>query len=183
MMFKILCTGNPNKLGIPMAIKNKFLDATFAHLTNGWDLTDFTKFKKEIINYNVFINHSSFNPDIQIKLLDITVCSWKENNIKGNIINIGSVIEYDFLKEYDNKYHWQKTALKNQSINLCSEHIKTTHFIIGGIKNHTSINAEKLECIYIADVIEYILNFPYHIPIISVEKILDLYNLERRCLK
>jgi hypothetical protein len=182
-MFNILCTGNPNYLGIPMAVKNKYSNTVFAHLSNGWDLTDFEKFKKEIANFNVFINHSSFNSTIQSQLLVIAANVWKENNIKGNIFNIGSVIEYDFLRNHDKLYHAQKTSLKNLSIDLCSENIKTTHFIIGGVKTRYSYHTDKLECKHIVEMIDYILKFPYHIPLISVEKILDIHNAERRCLK
>lgn len=182
-MHNIICTGNPHKLGLPKSVRERFPQAKFAHFSNGFDLTDFKKFSKEIINYNVFMNYSSFNETIQIDLLQLAVKNWEENNVNGHIFNFGSIIEYEFLKKINQKYHDQKINLRNTSIDFCSEKIKTTHIIIGGIQCEASFHNDKLDCKNIVDIIEYILNFQYHIPLVSIERIIDHNEGYRRCIK
>ena len=36
--YRILCTGNPNKPGIPNAVSKYFTNTTFISLSNGYDL-------------------------------------------------------------------------------------------------------------------------------------------------
>ena len=38
-MFKVLCTGNPDHIGIAMEIKKLFPSSTFVSRTNGYDLS------------------------------------------------------------------------------------------------------------------------------------------------
>ena len=182
-MYNILFTGNPNKRGIPGSIKQHFPNTVFAHQSGGWDLTDYEQFKSKITEYNVFVNFSNFNNTIQLDLLNLTVDTWKKNNIQGHIFTFGSIIEYEFLKNVDIDYHNKKTNLKNTSIDLCSEKIKTTYIIIGGIQNEDSFHESKLDCRYIIDIIKYALEFKHHIPIIAVEAIVDEFDEYRRCLK
>ena len=59
--YKIICTGNPNKVGIANAVFKAFPDTTFISLSTGYDLLSEegqSKFRKIIKDYNVFINGS-----------------------------------------------------------------------------------------------------------------------------
>lgn len=170
-MYKILCTGNPSKVGIPKEIQKIYPNTIFASKTNNWNLLDTDTFINKIKDFNVFVNHSSFNYTIQIDLLNATYATWKKHNICGHIINIGSIVEYEFGKEWNLPYHTQKVKLRNRSIELASEDIKTTHLIVGGIKTHGSNHPEQLDCSHIAQTIKYVIDHEYNITIMSLEKI------------
>ena len=113
-MFKILCTGNPNYIGIPYSLSKVFKNIDFAHKSNGFDLTNSEQFRILINKYNVFINHSAFNYTIQKDLLQLTVEQWQKN--KKIYLEIDG---FDFwnkaqcdVKQYDNVLpNWQDQML------------------------------------------------------------------------
>ena len=95
----ILCTGNPTHNTVASAINKLFLDAKFASRATGFDLRFWDRgsedfFRKEIKNYNIFINSSFICNGGQLALLETTWNVWADNNIKGHIINIGSTAEW-----------------------------------------------------------------------------------------
>ena len=168
----ILCTGNPNKQGIPKAIANAFLNVDFISLSSGQDLnsTDGQKYFKSIIkNYNVFINVSQLLDGSQEKLLRIAY----EAGMQGHVFNIGSIAEYKRWEWYDTNYTAEKRSLREASLDLCSELFKTTHIIVGGFQDASNSNMDRMDPIEIVRAIEYILHSPINIPIIGVEQIKD----------
>jgi hypothetical protein len=59
----MLCSGNPNHITVASAVKSYFPMANFASRATGYDLRFWdsgreTHFRKQIINYDVFVNSS-----------------------------------------------------------------------------------------------------------------------------
>jgi hypothetical protein len=168
-MFKILCTGNPNKNTIAKTVKEMFPDADCIHLSAGYDFTKtegLDKFRQKIKNYNVFINASHIGIDVQLNLLKITRDVWNT----GHVFNIGSVMEYDF-------FHWvspegaeNKKKLKTLSLDLCNETFKTTHMIVGSFKDQKDDAEFKMDPVHIVNAIKWIMEAEsFHVPIIGIE--------------
>lgn len=171
--YQILCTGNPNKPGIPSAIQKTFPNTTFISLSTGYDLTleeGQNKFKNVIKNYNVFINVAQLSNGAQEKLLRIA----HSEGMKGHVFNIGSIAEYKKWEWNDPKYTLEKRKLRETSLELCSEEFKTTHMIVGGFQDSTSTNQDRMDPLEIVSAIKFILNSKISIPLIGVEKIKDL---------
>lgn len=173
-MFKILCTGNPNKNTIAKAVKIVFPDADFVHLSAGYNFTEIAglnKFKEKVKDYNVFINASHIGNDIQLNLLKITREIWES----GHVFNIGSVIEYDFFNWVSPDRAENKKRLKTLSLELCSEKFKTTHMIVGASKDQKPNAAFKMDPIHIANAIKWIVEATeFHVPVIGIEN--DYWN-------
>lgn len=168
----ILCTGNPNKQGIPKAIAASFLNVHFISLSSGQDLnsTDGQKYFKSIIkNYNVFINVSQLLNGAQEKLLRIAY----EAGMRGHVFSIGSIAEYKRWEWYDAAYTKEKRNLREASLELCTEFFKTTHIVVGGFQDATSDRPDRMNPMEIVNAIQYVLNSTVNIPIIGVEKIND----------
>ena len=169
---KILCTGNPNKVGITKAVVETFPDVDCIHLSNGYDLVTAEgqeKFKSIIKNYNVFINVSQLSNGAQEKLLKIA----HKSGMKGHVFNIGSIAEYKRWEWYDANYTAEKRRLRETSLDLCSEMFKTTHVVVGGFRDSSKDNIERMDPVEIVKIIKYILESPINIPIVGVEKIVD----------
>ena len=169
---KILCTGNPNKIGIASAIADRFPNADFIYLSNGYDLTiddGQYKFRSIIKNYNVFINVSQLSTGSQEKLLKIA----HEEGLKGHVFNIGSIAEYKRWDWYDINYTNEKRNLRETSLDLCSEFFKTTHIIVGGFQDSSNNHPDRMNPTEVVKAIEYVLNSIVNIPIIGIEKIVD----------
>jgi len=172
MHTKIICTGNPNHYGIAQAIDAIFPNVYFVSRSSGYDLAveaGRKKFQEVIKNYNVFINISQVVPGTQESLLTITRNSWNS----GHVFNIGSTAEYTKWEWFDPEYTIEKRRLKELSIGLCSEHFKTTHMTVGGFKDETNRDQDRMDPTSIAKIIKWILESDLHIPVIGVEKILD----------
>jgi hypothetical protein len=76
----ILCSGNPNHTTVARAVKKSFPLATFASRATGYDFTTSESddlFKKNIINYNAFINSSYIQPGVQLRLMEMTSLQYK----------------------------------------------------------------------------------------------------------
>jgi hypothetical protein len=172
MSYKILCTGNPSKPGIPNAIKKYFPDATFISISNGYDLISKEgqeKFKSIIKDYTVFINVAQLTNGSQEILLKIA----HETGMQGHVFNIGSIAEYKRWEWYDANYTKEKRNLREASLELCTEFFKTTHIVVGGFQDATSDHPDRMDPKEIVNAIQYVLNSTVNIPIIGVEKIND----------
>lgn len=173
MNYKIICTGNPNKAGIPKAILETFETVDFISLSSGYDLTSNAGqeyFKSIIKNYNVFINVAQLSNGAQEQLLKIA----QQSGMKGHVFNIGSIAEYKRWSWYNADYTKEKLSLRETSLELCTEHFKTTHIISGGFQDSTSDHFNRMDPTEIVNVIKYVLNSKVNIPIIGVEKINDI---------
>jgi hypothetical protein len=170
---KLICTGNPRKIGIAQSISKKFPDATFIHLSNGYDLTTVegqNKFRSIIKNYNVFVNVSQLSNNSQEILLRIA----HQEGMQGHVFNIGSIAEYKRWEWYDKNYTDEKRSLREASLELCSEFFKTTHIIVGGFQDSSNSDPDRMDPVEIVKSIEFILESNVNIPIIGVEKINDI---------
>lgn len=169
---RILCTGNPDKVGIPKAILEQFPDADFISISKGYDLTTDSGqqyFESIIKDYNVFINVAQLTNRSQEKLLRIA----HKAGMQGHIFNIGSIAEYKRWEWYDANYTAEKRSLREASLELCSELFKTTHIVVGGFQDASNDNPNRMDPKEIVRAITYILASTINIPIIGIEQIKD----------
>jgi hypothetical protein len=167
---KILCTGNP-AAGIAQSIQKLYPDTTFISRSNGYDLTTtdgLDKFKNLLSAYNVFINHAQLAGTIQCDLLNITRELWTT----GYVINIGSVIEFKRWEWLEPKAAEEKRQLRDLSLQLSSEHFRTTHLIVGGLQSCND-DPLRIHTDRVADTIKWILENENHIPLLYVDHVND----------
>lgn len=175
---KILCTGNPTG-GIAQSLSKLYPDIKFISRSNGYDLTTedgIEKFKNLLPRYNVFINHSQLEGNIQRQLLVHASQAW----IKGHVINIGSVLEFPKWEFIEPAAAAEKRLLRELSLNLSSEHFKTTHLIVGGLQSCND-DPLRIHTDRIAETIKWILENENHVPLMYVDKVSD--ELVKRYLK
>lgn len=162
---KIFCTGNPKRKTIAHAL-NADLSAS---LSSGWDFTDantIEQFKQIINEYNVFVNSAFVLPGIQQMLMNVCYQEWVRTNVKGHIINIGTTLE----NTNDNReYAQSKRSLKSQSLKLSDQTgisgVKTSYIVLGGL------GTDACDPTDVAQVIRWIVNQPFRIPLIQLESV------------
>lgn len=171
-MTRIICTGNPSHGGIARSLSEFYDDIFFVSLSSGFDLTnehDLYRFLKLVEKYDVFINHAQIGYGMQQKLLELVAGVWS----RGRIITIGSVLEFDEFKWIDPATHQEKLDIRNASIRLASENIKTTHLITSGFQRHGPEDDVKIDPIKLVETIDWIINADVDIPLIFVDSIND----------
>lgn len=169
-MMKILCTGNPS-FGIAQSLQKIYPDTTFISRSNGYDLTTeegVNKFKKLVLEYEVFINHSQLESDHQRQLLNYTKQVWTT----GHVINIGSVIEFNQWEWIEPTVAEEKRQLRDLSLSLSSEHFKTTHLIVGGLQSCND-DPLRIHTDRIAETIQWVLENQNHVPLMYVDHVSD----------
>jgi hypothetical protein len=175
-VMNILCSGNPTHQTVASAISKTFPNADFASRASGYDLRFWdpgseTYFRKQIVNYNVFINSSFICNGGQLALLEATHQEWVANDIFGHIVNIGSTAEWLGIDSKYPTYSIQKRSLRDRSLQLNGKHnIKTTHIIVGGINDGKPEHAAWLEIEHVANTIKWVLTHPCNIPLLQIEK-------------
>ena len=177
-MMKILCTGNP-KDGIACSLKELYPDTMFISRSNGYDLTTDNgkdKFKNLLADYNVFINHSQLDGDLQRQLLTVVSQAWTH----GHVVNIGSVLEFKKWEFIEPAAAEEKRKLRDLSLELSSEHFKTTHLIVGGLQSCND-DPLRIHTDRVAETIKWILENENHIPLLYVDHVSD--ELVKRYLK
>lgn len=175
-MIKILCTGRPEYGGIAASLKKFYPRTCFVSKSNGYDLTlekPYNNFKEIIKDYNVFINHSQIELGMQEKLLKEVFDIWSKNNVQGHIINIGSIVELDEWCWLDPITSKEKLSIRNTSLQLNSENIKTTHLITSGFNRYDLEEDVKINPDKIINVIKFILGADIDVPLIYIEKTND----------
>ena len=176
----ILCTGNPDHITVASAIKRKFPDAKFASRTTGFDLRFWTPgseefFRKEIKNYNIFINSSFICGGGQLALLETTWDEWYKNDIQGHIINVGSTAEWIGITDVPvdsvyGTYSIQKRSLRDRSLQLNNKkRIKTSHITVGGLNDGKSAHATWLSLDSLANAIDWVVSHPENIPLLAIQ--------------
>lgn len=171
-MTKIICTGDPNHGGITKSLLKYYPDTAFISRTTGYDLKTvegYNKFLSTVKDYNVFINHSQIELGFQEQVLR-DVAGILTN---GHIISIGTILEFDEWKWLDPVTGNEKLAIRNTSIELASENIKTTHLITSGFQRHGVEEDVKIHPDNIVEIIKFIIESPIEIPLIYVDKIND----------
>jgi hypothetical protein len=175
IIMNILCSGNPNHTTIASGVKKSFPSAMFVSRTTGYDFTTAESdnlFKKNIINYNVFVNSSYIKPGVQLHLMEMAVSEWMQADIKGHIINIGTTAEWTDNKQYAD-YIESKQRLRLRSMQLNEETgitgVKTTYIIVGGVNDGKPGNENYLNVSSISHTIEWILQNPSRIALIQID--------------
>lgn len=171
MNSKILCTGNPSVPGIAKHIKTLLPETVFLSRESGIDLlTDagIDKFKEIIVDFDIFINHSQLPPTGQEKLLDVAATHWST----GHIISIGSVLEFDQFSWIDPVSAESKKRLKEKSLSLLSEKLKTTYIIVGGLQSNDR-DQMRLDPARVAEIIKFVVDCEFNLPLIYVDNISD----------
>ena len=162
---KIFCTGNPVRKTIAHAL-GADLNAS---LSSGWDFTKpetIARFKQSIQQYHVFVNSAYIAPGVQEILMNECNAEWTRTNIRGHIINIGTTLENT---NDSGQYAQSKRNLKHRSLKLSDETgisgVKTTYITLGGL------GPDGCDPKDISQVILWIVNQPFRIPVIQVESI------------
>lgn len=175
-MFKVLCTGNPNDVGIAMEIKKLFPNATFVSRTSGYDLSTeegLLKFKDQLKTHNVLVNNAHVDFGVQERLLMLAREEWKS----GHVFNIGSLAEYTrFMKNYYEVF-LEKNRLKELGLNLTDENFKVTHVTVGVFKSSVkpnTMNNTDLTPAEIVSAIKWIMESEFQVPVIGIEKVNDV---------
>ncbi len=168
---KILCTGNPNIPGIANSLQKIYSDTTFISRSSGYNLLTpdgLIRFRSIIKDYNIFVNHSQLPPNGQKILLDIVSQEWNS----GHIITIGSVLEFEKWSWIDPQSAESKKKLKEQSLNLLTEKLKTSYVIVGGLKSndgdHMRLSPES-----VVETIKFIIESKFNVPLLYVDHISD----------
>lgn len=168
---KILCTGNPDKKTcIAYGIKQIWPNATFMHLSNGYNFLNFNtdleyKLKNLFLSHNTFINASYISDNVQKRLLEICC----ENMKIGDVFNIGSMYEYD--GSIDTLYKLSKIKLKTKSIELNSFRFQTCHIVLGGIDKNDKKTKNWIKPIAVAKLISSLMKKKkFKIPIIAMDQ-------------
>jgi hypothetical protein len=173
-MFKILCTGNPEHIGIAQEIKKLFPDADFISRTNGYDLSTpdgINKLKSILKNYNVFINNAHVGRNTQSLILSIVRGEWSA----GHVFNIGTSDEYaKWLPAHPENYK-EKNELKELGLSMTDENFKVTHVTVGAFKSSAKPRGIKysMDPKHIASTISWAMNAEFQIPVVGVEQIND----------
>jgi len=174
-IMNILCTGNPHHITVASAVKQCFPTASFASRATGYDfkLSESDElFKKNITNYNVFINSSYVQSGVQLRLMDIAVARWMEADITGHVISIGTTAEWTNNTQYS-EYIETKQQLRRRSLELNDEtgitNIKTTYIMVGGVDDGKPGNENYLKVSRIAHAIEWALLNPDRTALIQIE--------------
>ena len=169
-MTKIICTGDPNHGGITKSLLKYYPDTVFISRTTGYDLKTvegYNSFLNIAKDFDVFINHSQIELGFQERVLGDVANIWSH----GHIISIGSILEFDEWHCLDPVTSSEKLAIRNCSLALSSEHIKTTHLITSGFQRHGPEDDVKIDPDNIVDIIKFIIESPVEIPLIYVDKI------------
>jgi hypothetical protein len=171
----ILCTGNPNDIGIAQEIKNLFPNAVFVSRTSGFNLdTEKGKsdLKKILPEFNVLINNAHVSPGFQRELLMLAKEVWES----GHVFNIGSLDEYEFYSHVNLRSHSENNELKNLGLSFNSDKFKVTHITVGIFKSSRkpiSLELDVMDPKYVAEAIKWILDFGVDIPVIGIQKMSD----------
>ena len=166
--YKILCTGNPNKVTIASGVRKIFPDADFIHLSNGydlrlWDDERITKFVEKLQNYNVFINASYICHLGQYHLLNCVNDNWI-----GKVINIGSRAETE--GNLQGTYHIEKNALLMRSMQIRKRKaVRSHHITAPGLNDGKPGHEYWLPMIEVAKIIKTILDSDVYIPHITID--------------
>lgn len=174
-MIKVLCTGNPEHIGIAREIKNIFPDAVCVSRASGYDLsTDegLEKLRQIIPNFNVLVNNSHVEPGTQLKIFEMARSAWST----GHVFNIGSIDEYEQFAHINRRCHAEKNHLKHLAIEYNNDFFKVTHITVGPFESSAKplpMKLVRLDPKHIAETIKWILGCGFDVPVIGVQRLTD----------
>ena len=172
-MIKILCTGNPEHIGIAREIKNIFPDAICVSRASGFDLSTeqgLNKLKDLIPTFNVLINNSHVGPGTQLKILEMARQNWNA----GHVFNVGSIDEYSQFAHVNPRSHVEKNHLKHLAIEYNNDVFKVTHITVGPFESSAKPLPEPLDRLdpkHIAEAIKWILECNFDVPVIGMQRL------------
>lgn len=171
--FRILCTGNPSEVGFPQTFQQLYPDTKFLSRATGYNFSDPTtesKFREQLAGCNVLINYSYIEPGVQERLLTIASEVWTS----GHIINFGSVSEnFEVLRNYEPAYSSEKLSLRERSLSVNNENLKSTHIIPGPFWGNTPGRMLGMDPLHIAKSIQWILEADFEIPLFAIQQTTD----------
>jgi len=174
---KILVAGN-REYGLSKSIHSLYPEATFLSRKTGYDLT-IKGVQHQValtsLDYDVFLSISCLYDFEQLSLIKKIIDCWYENNHQGYLIALGSSADTP-VKGTTRMYPVEKRAIRNylrQISQICSgdepKNFKITYLSPGNL--HTpSMDRKlpellKLNCDYVAGVINWLLQQPKNINI------------------
>jgi hypothetical protein len=172
---KVLCTGNPNDIGIAQEIRNIFPDASFVSRSSGFNLETEegrTELKKILPKFDVLINNAYVTFGFQKALLILAKEVWES----GHVFNIGSLDEYELYSHVNPRSHTENNELKNLGLSFNNDKFKVTHITVGIFKSSKKPKTLELDVMdpkCVAGVIKWILDCGVDIPVIGVQKMSD----------
>lgn len=161
---KIICTGNPDRPGtVAQAIHKLWPQTTFVSQSLGYDFLqkDLTALQQLISSHNTFINSSYVAPGVQLGLLELARQTWKF----GHVINLGSTHEFQDQGEYGQS----KRVLRERSLELHDYRFRTTHVILGGLRDSDPQHQTWLNIDDLAHTIKWIIEQSFDVPLIGVQ--------------
>lgn len=169
---KILCTGNPDhteKKTIAAGVKEIFTNVDFACRNTDYNLEfsdneQLEYFRKNICNYDVFLNCSSVN---QYWLLQEAKASFDTYGKPCKVVNIGSSIEFEGVFNQHHEYRLEKNRLRDLSLFLTEPKFQSTHLICFGINDGVK-HPNGLTVLQIAKTIKWILDQEIQVPILCI---------------
>lgn len=171
----MLCTGNPNDIGIAQEINNIFPDAVFASRTSGFDLATkegIAKLKDILPQFNVLVNNAYVSFGVQKEILKLTKEVWES----GHVFNIGSLDEYEMYSHVNPRSHKENNELKNLGLSFNSDKFKVTHVTVGIFKSLHKAKTLELDVMdpkHVASTIRWILDAGIDVPVIGIQKMTD----------
>ncbi len=170
---KIFCTGNIKKNTVAYGLQKIYPKTKTASLSTGWNFTnpdDVERLKKEIINYNIFVNSAYIDKDVQMLLTDTVLEQWKMQGIKGHIFNIGTTLENT---GDESEYAVAKRRLRKHSVQLSEatgiSGVKVSYLVIGGINNKSPENHTYVMPTHVAETIIWAAKQKFRLPLIQIE--------------
>jgi hypothetical protein len=172
---KIICTGNPQHIGIANAINQIFPDTVFVSRSNGFDLsTDrgLEKFKDYVKEFDVLINNAYVSQGTQLKILEIVKQQWQT----GHVFNIGSLDEYPLYSKVNPRSSAENNKLKELGLTYNSDNFKVTHITVGIFKSSIkprTLELDVLEPKQIVSAIKWVLEADFDVPVIGIQRMTD----------
>lgn len=174
-MTKILCTGNPEHIGIAREIKNIFPDTVCVSRSSGFDLRTeqgLLRLKNIIPTFDVLINNAHVGPGVQFKIFEMARQSWNA----GHVFNIGSIDEYDQFAHVNPRSNEEKNHLKHLAVEYNNDIFKVTHITVGPFESSAKPLPEPLDRLdpkHIAETIKWILECNFDVPVIGIQRLTD----------
>jgi hypothetical protein len=174
---KILTTGNPARKTIAWAVLHKWPNAVAISRSSGYNLKlddkkDREKFCELITHFDVFVNSSYIDQDVQIKLLDLTVEKWMEQNIKGHVFVIGTTAEW-LADRSPTRYIESKIRLRNRCLDLNQQTgitgVKITYMILGGVNDGSPNTHDMVSPDSIVAAIEWVCSLSTRVALMQLD--------------
>lgn len=179
-MKSILVSGNPN-YGLAQKIQELMPESNFCSRSSGYDLSqhkDMERVADLSLQYDVYISCSCLSQFRQVQLLEVIYHRWLKHQHHGQIIVLGSTADTP-VKGTHWIYPIEKKALRAYCRNLSMAALGSPQEAPSGIRvtylspghldtpkaNAKHTNVKKLDCLYVAQLISWLIQQPPYINI------------------